>query len=217
MSDHSKPSPRGFKPVRTLSSTHFPARASALRFISRLKRRDQNKLIPLRWKEDSSLQMDQFVWREDMDEYVLSLLRNNVAQSLRYLGSRTAGYIQRCDGWDYIGKHHQVSAVLWLGDTTPNFKVVPQNPAQDTNADPFEPTAKRDSGPPTYAMVQYRGRYIPSYNLSFLLGGKHLGSLKDDCVRMRGSLAVVKQKHATVEVQLALWKLMGYLAPYKEV
>ncbi len=160
--------------------------------------------------------MDNFVWREDMDEYVLSLLRNNVTQSLRYLGSRTAGYIQRCDGWDYVGKHHQVSAVLWLGDTTPNFKVVPQNPAQDTNADPFEPTAKRDSGPPTYAMVQYRGRYIPSYNLPFVLAGKHLGSLKDDCVSMRGSLAVVKQKHATVEVQLALWKLMGYLAPYEE-
>ncbi len=147
---------------------------------------------------------------------MLSLLRNNIVQSLRYLGSRTAGYIQRCDGWDYVGKHHQVSAVLWLGATTPNHKVVPQTPAQDTSADPFEPAEKRASGPPTYAMVQYRGRYIPSYNLPFLLGRKHLGFLKNDCVSLRGILAVVKQKHATVEVQLALWKLMGYLAPYEE-
>jgi len=151
-----------------------------------------------------------------MDEYVLSLLRNNVAQSLQYLGSRPAGYVQCCDAWDYVGKHHQVSAVLWLGDCTPNYKFTPHNPTQDTNTDPFEPTTKRDSGPPTYAMVQYRGRYIPTYNLPFLLGSKHLGSLKDDCVSMRGRLAVVKQKHATVEVQLALWKLMGYLAPDEE-
>ena len=214
-----------------LSSTHLPAHADALRFISKLKRRQFRHLIPWRWKEDLTLNLDELVFREDMADYVLSLLRNNVVRRLAYLGARTAGYISRCDGWDYIDKHHQVAAVLWLGEPRTGAKAVgkeldekvggPRSSALPATEVLGEVTADdsaalREEGPPPYAMVHYKGRYVPAYNLPSLLRQKDLGRLETECEHMRGSMAILKHKHATVEVQMALWKLMGYLAPYKE-
>ena len=209
----SEPSTLDPKPLRTLSSNYLSARAVAMRFISKLRRREHARLLPFRWKEDPTLKLNDIVWREDMDEYILSLMRHDIVRKLTYLSSQPAGYIARCDGWDHIDKHRQVAATLWLGEAVPAFKF---------HRDEEEPVAsvdaagskEWDTGPPAYAMVHYRDRYIPTYNLPSLMGRKQLGRWMSGCPQLRGSMAVVKQKHNTVGLQLALWKLMGYLAPY---
>lgn len=198
---------------RTLSSAHFTARYDALRFISNLRRRHLRALIPFVWKEDPSLDLDDLVWREDMAEYVLALLRNNVVHRLTSLGARPVGYISPCLGWDHIDKHHQVAAVLWLGGPLPMNKHIR---AGGGSTDEEEDKEKRDMGPPAYAMVYYRNRYIPAYNLPDLLGRRLLSRLETGCEHFKGSMAVLKQKHLTTEAQLGLWRLMGYLAPYTE-
>ena len=98
-----------------------------------------------------------------------------------------------------------------MGEPLPkNRHFGPNPPGEDRNEDS---STQRDEGPPAYAMVYYRDRYVPAYNLPFLLGRRLLSRLETDCEPLKGSMAVLKQKHLTTEVQLGLWKLMGFLAP----
>ena len=200
------------KSLRTLSATYLPARAPALRYISKLKRKHYLRLlIPRRWKEGDAVNTDEIVWRKDMDLYVLSLMRTDVIKRLSYLSSRPSGYIVRCDDWGRINQHHQVGAILWIGDLMPRKDF---SGADSHEVDDQEPrTSEQDKGPPPYAMVFYRQHHIPVYNLPFLLGNPRLHTLCKGSVSFKGTLALIKQKHNTVDLQLALWKLMGYLAP----
>lgn len=71
--------------------------------------------------------------------------------------------------------------------------------------------------PPFYAMVSYRSKYVPIYNLPALLGTKHM-----ETFRKLGSnwveeeLVFVRQRQKTIELQIALWRLMGYMAPLED-
>lgn len=66
-------------------------------------------------------------------------------------------------------------------------------------------------------MVSYRSKYVPIYNLPALLGTKHMETL-----RKLGSnwaeeeLVFVRQRQKTIELQIALWRLMGYMAPLED-
>ena len=194
-------------PIRTLSSTHFLASRQVLAHISSLTSVQYKKLMPYRWKQDPSVQLPEIVWREDMDIFVLEILRKNVLKTLSYLASRTAAYIAPCKNYDSINKHGQVAALLWLRkDTDPSIHN--QSPTGDATS--FE---LRESGPSPYAMHHYKTRYIPYYNLPALLGPIQLSILKESRPDHYGDqLAVIKLKRTTVKVQLELWKLLGYVA-----
>ncbi|MCJ1254727.1 hypothetical protein MMC24_002543 [Lignoscripta atroalba] len=99
----------------TISSSHIISQSQALKFISGLKPRDYQKLIPTRWREIPSLNIKDIVWREDMDTFVLKLLRMKVSGLLGYLGNLPAAYISSQKNYENIGKRMQVGAVLWLG------------------------------------------------------------------------------------------------------
>ena len=143
-----------------------------------------------------------------MDTFVLEILRDNVARRLAYLAGSNAAYISRCRDHDHISKHHQVGAVLWLGPKS-----------EDTTETGFENEDGAVTGnlgklgPPPYAMHQYKNHYIPVYNLLTLLGPIKLRDLRESsCSHFGDQYAVIKMKRLTVEVQLELWKLLGYLA-----
>ncbi|KAL8829689.1 MAG: hypothetical protein Q9191_001870 [Dirinaria sp. TL-2023a] len=216
---HRQPAVSGPKSVRTLSGSYLPARATALRYVSKLKRKYYIRIIPNLWKEGTTIKTDNIVWREDMESYVLALMRTEVIHHLSYLSSLPSGYIVRCDDWDRIDQHHQVGAILWLGDLEPPRRkedsLLGAGGSADTaDDDERQPRAsEKDQGPPPYAMVYYRRHHIPVYNAPVLLGNDRLHSLCKDTVALRGNLAIIKRKHNTVDLQMALWKLMGYLAP----
>ena len=165
--------------------------------------------MPYRWKQDPNLKVADIVWREDMDTFVLETLRGNVARRLAYLASSNAAYISTCRDHKHISKHHQVGAVLWLG---PN----PEETAETSFLDKSGAATGdfRESGPAPYAMHHYKNHYIPVYNLLTLLGPTKLRNLRETSSSHFGcQYAVIKMRRLTVEVQLELWKLLGYLAP----
>ena len=165
--------------------------------------------MPYRWKQDPNLKVADIVWREDMDTFVLETLRENVARRLAYLAKSAAAYISSCKDHEHISKHHQVGAVLWLG---PNSEDTARTGFPDK--DGAATGDFRESGPPSYAMHHYKNHYIPVYNLLALLGPTKLRNLRETSSSHFGDqYAVIKMRRLTVEVQLELWKLLGYLAP----
>lgn len=190
--------------VRTAAGTHLVASHNALAYISKLTRSAYRRLLPYRWKEDSSLKASEIVWREDMDIFVLELLRRSVTRELKYLASRPAAYIAACKGYDNIADHAQVNAVLWLGQ---DHEASPQEATSDSPATP------EHRGPPPYAMHRYKDHYVPCYNLPTLLGHTNLQTLRaSSAAQFGGRMAVIKAKRRTVKLQIELWKLLGYLS-----
>lgn len=207
----SAPLIRDQKSSRTLSGNYLPARESALRYISTLRRRHYARLFPLRWKEDSALNTGAIVWRQDMDQYVLSLLRQEAKNMLSHFHSRTAGSSARCDDWDHVERHQNIAAVFWLRKSRLHDAPEGGSDQSDTSRDSSTPPLAQ--GPPPYAMVKYQGYYIPVYNLPFLLGDSIVQDLTKDITSLQGGLAVLQRGSTTVKAQMALWKLMGYLVP----
>ena len=194
-------------PMRTLSGTHLLASRQVLAHISGLTPLGYKRLMPYRWRQDPSVKLAEIVWREDMDIFVLDILRRTISKTLSYLASRPAAYIASCKSYDSINNHDQVAAVLWLrtdADASIRDNSTPGDAAS------FD---VREAGPPPYAMHHYKTRYIPCYNLATLLGPSHLSALQDSRPDHYGDqCAIIKLKRTTVNVQLDLWKLLGYLA-----
>ena len=193
-------------PMRTLSSTHFLASRQVLTHVSSLTPSKYEKLMPQRWKNDPTVKVSDIVWREDMDVFVLEILRRNVSKKLSYLASRVAAYIAPCKNYDSINNQHQVAVVLWLSKK-PNNSIYDERASGDGMS--FD---GREMGPPTYAMHYHKTHYIPCYNLATLLGPIQLNALRDSRPdHFNGQFAVLKLKRNTVEVQLGLWNLLGYM------
>lgn len=200
--------PMEFKsPMRTLSSTHFLASRQVLAHISGLTPPQYKKLMPYRWREDPSVKLPKIIWREDMDTFVLDILRKNVFETLSYLASRPADYVVPCKTYDSINKHPQVAAVLWLGKDADT-----SNHDESSTSDAISLDVGETS-PPPYAMHHYKTHYIPYYNLAALLGPNYLGALQQSRPGHYGDqLAILRLKRTTVKVQSELWKLLGYVA-----
>ncbi|KAL8781549.1 MAG: hypothetical protein Q9203_000234 [Teloschistes exilis] len=183
------------KSPRAVAGSHILSQRSSLKFMSSLKQRTMSQLIPLRWKQDGRFKAQEIIWREDMDTFVLELMRKKIVKLLKYLSSRPAAYITPCEGFQDIKKKHQPGAVVWLGE-----------PGSHSNS------IAEAEGPTPYAMVEHRSsRRIPIYNIPALLGPEYLILLRDAGKSFDKTFAVIKQKRSTLEVQLQLWKLMGYM------
>jgi hypothetical protein len=190
--------------VRTATGTHLVASRDALAYISKPNKSAYRRLLPYRWKEDSSLKTSEIVWREDMDTFVLDLLRKSVARELKYLASRPAAYIAACEGYDNIADHAQVNAVLWLGQSS-------ESSSQEATLG--STATSEDRGPPPYAMHRYKDHYVPCHNLPTLLGHTNLQTVRASSpAQFGGRMAVIKAKRRTVKLQIELWKLLGYMS-----
>lgn len=201
-------------PPRLLSSTYFHASRQALSFASSLGASPSKALIPYRWKDDAAINAKEIVWREDMSDYVLELLRKGVFKDLRYLVSRPAAYVVACEDWREVQKYAQIGAVMWLGPDGIHGDDGDER-ARDCGSE-LECLASSEwqgQAPPAYAMYLYRGHHIPIYNLQTLLGLKYVTSLRElERSHFRKGLAILKQKNGTSKIHLKLWKLLGYLA-----
>lgn len=186
------------RPARAVAGFYILSQAAAIKFMSEIKRKSYRQIIPHRWKLDTRFKADDIVWREDMDTFILNLMRKKAVRLLKYLSSRPAAYVVKCEGYEDIQSKHQSGAVLWLGRLREE-----------------EVPTDSEGSPPPYAMVKYRSAgHIPVYNLPALLGLEYLHQLRDSSKFFDGALAVIKQKRNTVETLMHLWKLMGYVVSY---
>ena len=200
-------------PKASGTATHFLSQSPALLFITRLRLKDYLKVIPMRWKDLSGLQPKEVLWRQDTDTFVLDLLRKKVLGQLKYLSKRPAAYIVRCheDNAD-INSHHQVGVIFWLGPLQP-VEDVPEE-LESGNLQPNSHSShipNLDSGPQSYATILYKHQYLPLYNLPRLLGANNVLQLREHSSLFVGEMAVLKNKKITLDVQLWLWKLEGYV------
>ena len=139
-------------------------------------------------------------FREDMDTFVLELMRRRIVESLAYLVQRKKGYVTGCRDWEDAKRRKQVAAMLWTVD-----------PEREEKRSPEFGTLRMRKG-------KAEGGMVPVYDLWRLLGEEHLGKLRAMCENglWESDVLVLKHKRVTVETQLKLWKLEGYLATYKE-
>ncbi|KAG8526863.1 uncharacterized protein KY384_008292 [Bacidia gigantensis] len=195
-------------PSRTLGGKYFISSYKALDYISVRSSSGSRYLsmFPQRMKAGGVIQPAKTVWREDMADFCLRLMRREIVESIEKLAARTSRiYFVPCLDWVDVSKKPNVAAVLWLGNSR----------AKGVDGEELEATGGERGGqhPPPYAMATYKGKYVPIYNLEVLLGSDLVEKLKRTLPNvMSESLAVVKGKNLTVNLQMQLWKLTGYVS-----
>ncbi|KAL9128108.1 MAG: hypothetical protein Q9217_003161 [Psora testacea] len=198
------PSPAKQLPPRTISGTHFLSSYAALKRVSKLGPAQYRNLMPYRWKEESVIKLNEIVWREDMAEFTLELMRKRAVQGLERCVGLRSGYVVECESWETVRWKQQGACVLWMGRGSEHERKMGDEEGMG---------GKEASSLPPYAVVMYHGKNIAVYNLPTLLGREHLGGLRGKFPKVLGEeLAVVRRKNLTVQLQMDLWKLMSYLA-----
>ncbi|KAK8065253.1 hypothetical protein PG997_012000 [Apiospora hydei] len=146
------------------------------------------------------------VWRQDMDEFVLGLMRQHVEQDLLYLSrlcvEQGRYYIAKCFGWGDVQYKHK-GAVLWFGD---------DSPAEDGKP------AQNSPGPfATYEFADKEGAKtaVAVHNMPMLLGEETAARVRKEAGALQdGSIFMLAGRRST-DLQLKLWKLQGYLSDYR--
>ncbi|MCJ1400425.1 hypothetical protein MMC11_003630 [Xylographa trunciseda] len=187
------PTPRSFPSHHSTAylTTQFPA----LAHIASLKSSALNRHLPLRWKTHFGPSLQGIVCRDDLADFVLSLLRKHLGQQLLVLGDADVPYLVPYSRVKDKGPH-QLGAVLWVGETQKGREAV--------------------DGPEAYMTTQVRGeeKVVPVYNLRVLLGVDGVRELKEGKGGFdwrRQEMVGVKIRARTMGVLGQLWRLMGYL------
>lgn len=142
-----------------------------------------------------------------MDGFVLELMRRRAVEGLVYLVGLKRGYVVGCVDWEDATRKPQIGAILWTRGTGSEEIVA----AKDEQV---------NHGPPEFATLIFgkdKGK-VPMHNLRMLLGKEKLQELREKCPSgiFDKELTVLRHRNVTVDLQLRLWKLQGYLAEYKE-
>jgi hypothetical protein len=143
------------------------------------------------------------VWRRDMHEFVLKLLRKRVHNEANYIATRRC--FSRCATLDEVQWKKQVGFILWFGR--------PPSGHRDTPGD------KVDAGPTSYTTIttQRPVTEVAVYNLPRLLGSELADLLRHGFgLGPHNEAVVVKSRRSTVNMGMWLWKLEGYLVGFEE-
>ncbi|KAL7929880.1 Alpha/Beta hydrolase protein [Trichoderma chlorosporum] len=137
------------------------------------------------------------VWREDMGDVLLQMMRQQATDGLAARGTRLHGprhkFIEPCARWKDVEDVRLRGCVLWLPE-------------------------KKDAAYQYVTLdidgAQY-GRKMVVHNLHRLLGGREVQRLRDSAEVFRdGEIFVLKQWPSTsmMKLHLLLWRLQGYMA-----
>lgn len=161
--------------------------------------------FPIKVRDRGSLQqiIEKAKIRPDIDTFVLELLRRRASEQLAYV-TKLGAYILKCADWkEAIMPETHASAILWIGG-------VPEEQRE------FDSIIE----PPEFATVDIvtksGKRRIPVHNLEMLLGGEHLQRLKDTFDIFKEEFLIIKNARLTVELEMKLWQLQGFLAEYRQ-
>lgn len=150
--------------------------------------------------------LNQAVWRSDMDVVLLDMMRKRAVEGLcrtaQAVETQGREYITKCELWTDAKHLKHKGCLLYLG------------PPEGTSPGSFPEII-----PPILSTV-YLGpsRYmqtIPVHNLRELLGEEHLSHLRRKTQLFRDGSLFMLGREATVNLQLVLWKLQGYMLHQK--
>ncbi|KAL2169570.1 hypothetical protein VTG60DRAFT_5882 [Thermothelomyces hinnuleus] len=142
-------------------------------------------------------------WRSDMDAVVLELLRRRVVEGLCHFSNMTekAGrkYVVKCERWDDVKNLKHRGCLLYLG--------LPEGSSSGSTSGYVPPRlAAMDMGPLKF------GSKLAVHNLPELLGEEHVSQLRRGSTLLRDGSLYLLGRRATVNLQMMLWKLQGYMA-----
>lgn len=138
------------------------------------------------------------VWREDMGDMLLQMMRKQATDALAVRGNRLHEpkhrFLEPCASWKDVEAVRLRGCVLWLPE-------------------------KKEKGAYQYATLDIEGaqygRKMLVHNLHWLLGEREVQRLRDSAQLFRdGEIFVLKQWGSTsmMKLHLLLWRLQGYLA-----
>ena len=174
------------------------ARHSFIQSVTRRGRKQWGRLFRPALSEKTGIRAEHIVWRQDMDDFILDLLRRRVITELEILTSGGSIYTRHCLHKLVEGKlPKQVGCVLWLGREC------------DDTGGPIQ-------APPLGAIMPYNpdyARHVPAFNLPYLLGDKHLSRLPARLLEVadEGFVALASRRRV-IAAHLWLWKLQGHIA-----
>ncbi|KAH6603246.1 hypothetical protein Trco_008021 [Trichoderma cornu-damae] len=137
------------------------------------------------------------IWRQDMGDMLLQMMRNRATDALVARGKRLYEpkhkFIEPCASWKDVEGVRLRGCVLWLPETK---------------------DAARQYATLDIEGTQY-GRKMAVHNLRWLLGEEEVKRLRDSAQVFRdGEIFVLKQwgSMSMMSLHLLLWRLQGYLA-----
>lgn len=171
-------------------------------------------------------------WRIDMDSFILELMRRRVVEGLAYLVRRKRGYVSGCLNWeDSKMAGRQQAVILWAGKTKgveeeQQSDVIEVESAvvedgQQASESGSQGQGQQSDEPPAFATLMLgknKPRMVPVHNLPMLLGVDHLAELRNKCPIFEKEILILRDKRTTVDIQMKLWRLQGYMGfPYSNV
>ncbi|KAI9737701.1 MAG: hypothetical protein M1818_005705 [Claussenomyces sp. TS43310] len=161
-------------------------------------------------KQSRAFQKYDIKFREDTDTFVLELMRRRTVERMKYLCDLKRGYLVSCKAqeggemavgvWEDAKMKKGTAAMLWLGP-------IAGSKGEDI-AEPGEFS--------TLDVEKELKCKIPVHNLPRLLGPTYVEDLRRYAPHMFGAeVVVLKHRRLTVDLQLRLWKLQGYLATFE--
>lgn len=144
-------------------------------------------------------------WRPDMPDLVLDLMRRQVVDDLLYLSRLCAEdkrhYITRCFGWGDVKFKHKGS-VLWFDEPVEDGKPAGDRPGFFATIDVGDEVAMTT---------------IAIHNVALLLGDEYAAKVRSEAAVLGDGSIFMLAGRRTVDVQMKLWKLHGFLADYKSL
>ncbi|KAI5924402.1 hypothetical protein F4810DRAFT_141773 [Camillea tinctor] len=148
------------------------------------------------------------IWREDMDEFMLDLMRDDICSFIHHL-AKVSFYM----GVDRVSERHIVpftnwddlnvsiqGAVLWFGD----------------NGEATDPDSARQQPGPLATYDVKNGAIqetILVHNMPLLLGAELAEKLKTESIGLNEGTMFYLAGTNTTRLQYKLWRLQGYLFP----
>jgi hypothetical protein len=139
------------------------------------------------------------VWREDMDSFILDMMRRRIVEDLVYYAKMSEhdgrSYIVKCESWDEVKTLKHRGCVLWME---------PVSKDNQTEVKPGQLATMDIEG------VRF-GAKLVVHNLDELLGEDHLAALRNESAMLRSGNLFLLGRQRTLDLQLKLWKLQGYM------
>ncbi|KAJ5594103.1 uncharacterized protein N7459_000311 [Penicillium hispanicum] len=192
------------------------------------------RLLPFRWKYPqgpiTSRQEKHIVWIQDMTEYLLRQMRQNIVRKMKMLSSAYTSLTAQHGVWrplylreysdaglaDVLARMRPIErmecgAVLLLGPQ--NLSAVTENSDALGQGDASEEPSKITSFSET-VLLPHNQRRVPIFDLTKLLSESDLAKLRGlPCPHFQKPALFFRPKtNATADTMLSLWKLQRFLA-----
>lgn len=149
------------------------------------------------------------IWRKDMDSWLLEIMRRRVVDGLLYFADKVENadrrYLIKCKTWDEAKEYNHRGCLLYFGEA------LVTNPISTPGSKPATMAGLPRLSTMSIETKQLNGK-LAVHNMQDLLSEPHFHRLKAESSILRDGSLFLLGRAPTMELQLLLWKLQGYLS-----